>query len=116
MGVSVHYWAVPPSSTLFGRLQSEKAFATLMAALFCYGNGIFYFFDESDPEENEEILDWVIESRRDILGPEPEARRWIEDFRQELEHTRSAFPGVERRVTSLEKTSELIEERLLREL
>jgi hypothetical protein len=85
MGVSVHYWAVPPASTLFRRLQSEKAFATLMAALFPYGCGIFYFFDEIDPEENEEILEWVIESRREALGPEPEARRWIDAFRQELE-------------------------------
>jgi hypothetical protein len=116
MGVSIHYWAVPPTSTLFRRLQSEKAFAALMAALFPYGCGIFCFFEEIDLEEREEILEWVIESRKTALGSESEARRWIAEFRQELERSRAAWPGVERRVTSLEKTSELIEERLLREL
>jgi hypothetical protein len=114
IGVSVHYWAVPPSSDLFCRLQSEKALATLMAALFHYGCGIFYFFDEIDPDERQEILEEVIESQ--ALGSDVEARRWIEDFRQELDRARSASPGVERRRTSLEKTSRLIEERLLREL
>ena len=44
MGVSIHYWAIPPSSGLFQRLQSDKAFIALMAALFPYGNGIFFFF------------------------------------------------------------------------
>jgi hypothetical protein len=116
MGVSVCYWAVPPSSALFRRLKSERAFATLMAALFSYGRGIFYFFDEISPEERHEILEQVIESRRSALGPEPEARRSIAEFRQELDRTRSAWPGVERRATSLEKTSQFVEERLVREL
>lgn len=115
MGVSVHYWAVPPSSTLFRRLQTEKAFAALMGALFPYGCGIFYFFDEIDAEEREEILEDAIESRRDVLGSEAEAKRWINEFRLELEHTRSAYPGVERRTASLEKSSPLIEKRLLPE-
>ena len=43
MGVSLHYWAVPPSSGLFKRLQSDRAFVTLMRSLFCYGGGIFFF-------------------------------------------------------------------------
>lgn len=116
MGVSVHYWAVPPASTLFRRLRKEKAFATLMGALFPHGSGIFCFFEEIDPEARDETLEWVIANRRSALGPEPEARRWIAEFRQELERTRAAFPGVERRVAWLEKTSQLIEERLLREL
>ncbi len=37
MGVSVHYWAVPPSSKLFHRLRVDKPFAVLMAYLFPYG-------------------------------------------------------------------------------
>jgi hypothetical protein len=116
MGVSVHYWAVPPSSALFRRLRVEKAFAVLMAYLFPYGRGVFYFFDELDPEEREEVLQEVIDSRAAVLGPEPEARRWIDEFRRELERTRLEFPGVERRRTSLEKTSRLVEERLSRQV
>lgn len=116
MGVSVHYWAIPSSSALLRRLLTEKAFTTLMAALFPHGCGIFYFFDEIDPEEREEILKWVIESRQEALGPEPEARRWIDEFHQELNRTRLAYPGVENRHASLAKTSQLIEARLLKEL
>ena len=116
MGVSVHYWAIPPSSTLFRRLQREKSFATLMAALFPYGRGIFYFFDGVDPEEVEEILEEVIESRRDALGSDREARLLIDEFRQELDRTRLAHAGVEHRRTSLEKTSQLLQERLVQKL
>ncbi len=50
-----------------------------------------------------------------MLGPEPEARRRIDVFRRELERTRLAFPGVDRRRASLEKTAPLVEERLSRE-
>jgi hypothetical protein len=116
MGVSVHYWAIPPSSALFRRLQRDKAFAVLMAFLFPYGRGIFHFFDDKGIEEREEILDEVIDRHGEVLGPEPEARRRIDEFRLELDRTRSAYAGVERRRCSLEKTSRLVEERLLREL
>ena len=111
MGVSVHYWAIPPASTLLRRLQHEPPFATLMCTMFPYGGGIFNFFNESDREETEEILAWLIENRRESLGYEVEARRCIEEFRQEFDQTRLANPGVEGRRTSLQKTSQLIEER-----
>jgi hypothetical protein len=87
-----------------------------MGALFPYGCGIFFFFDEIDSEEREEILDDVIDRYRYALGPEPEARHWIEEYRVELDKTRSAYPGIERRDSSLEKTSQLVEERLVREV
>jgi len=112
MGVSVHYWAVPPSSALFQRLERDKAFVTLMAALFPYGNGVFFFFNGLEADEREEILEDVIARAQKRLGPEPNARRLIEEFRQELERTRLEYPGVEHRCGSLEKTSHLVEERL----
>jgi len=159
MGVSVHFCAIPPSSTLFGRLQSEKAFATLISRFFNYGSGIFSFFDEpsrfttmladddlrerivedvisrAPPEHregarrqlelarlrelglilhqgHEDTLQEVVDRCRDVLGPEPEARRWIDEFRLELERTRSAHPGVEGRECWLEKTYHVIEQRL----
>jgi len=110
MGVSIHYWAIPPSSTLFERLQSDTAFLALMGFLFPYGNGIFFFFEEIDADEREEILQDVIDSQ--ALGPEPETRRRIDEFRLELDRTRRAYPGIEERCRSLEKTCFLIEERL----
>jgi len=160
MGVSIHYCAIPPSSTLFRRLQSEQAFATLMRRFFHCGSGIFLFFDEPDrfnnliadeerverlvadaisgapPEHregarrqfeqvdlralgallqqsHEEILEEIIDNDRAVLGAEPEARHWIDEFRLELARTRSAHPGIEGRACWLEKTYRVIEERLL---
>jgi len=111
VGVSIHYWAVPPSSDLFRRLQSDRAFVTLMGTLFPHGSGVF-FFEEMAAAEREEILRAVIDDQQRHLGPEPEARRLIEEFRLELVRTRLAHPGIEQRCGFLEKTSFLIEERL----
>jgi hypothetical protein len=109
MSVSVHYWAVPPSSILFARLQSDRTFVTLMATLFHYGRGIYFFFDDLSSAEREQILEWVIEHK---LRRDPEAGRSIDEFQLELERTRLTYAGVEHRRWSLEKTSFLVEERL----
>jgi hypothetical protein len=109
VGVSIHYWAMPPSSSLFERLRTNQAFVTLMSTVFAYGNGVFCFFDELDPEEREEILGDLISTRQ--LGDEQQARRVIDEFRREVERTRRAYPGIERRRTSLEKTFLVVEER-----
>jgi hypothetical protein len=110
MGVTVHYWALPPSSGLFQRLQSDRAFVTLMGSLFCHGNGLFFFFDEMPADEREEVLAPVFAER--LLGSEPAARKLIEEFRKEVDKTRRAFPGIEQRRCSLEKTGQLVRERL----
>jgi hypothetical protein len=112
VGVSLHYWAVPPSSGLFKRLQRDGAFVTLIRSLFPYGRGVLFFFDEIAAPEREDILQEVISGQENVLGPQSEARRLIEEFRLELERTRLAYPGVEHRQCSLEKTSFLVEERL----
>ena len=112
MGVSIYYRAIPSSSNLLRSLQRDEAFFTLTAALFHYGHGIFYFFNEIDPDEREEILESVIKTRQDRLGAEPEARRLIDELRRELEQTRLAYPGVEERRYTLDTTSRLIRERL----
>ena len=111
MGVSVHYWAIPPQSRLYTRLQVDPAFNALMANLFRHGCGIYHFF-EIEAEEVEEILDDVIQRFSESLGPEPEARRRVAEFRAELERTRVEFPGIERRTYMVEKCSSDIEQRL----
>jgi hypothetical protein len=109
MGVSIHYWAMPPSSSLFERLQTDQAFVTLISTVFAYGNGVFCFFDELDPEEREEILGDLVSAGR--LGDERQAWRVVDEFRHEVERTRRAYPGIERRRTSLEKTFLVVEQR-----
>lgn len=115
MGVSVIYSAIPPGSTLYARLQREKALAILMAYLFPYGGGVFHFF-ELPPDEVNEILEDVIEEHYETFGSELEADDAIAEFRSELRRTRQAHPGIETRRVSLEKTSSKIAERLSHEL
>jgi hypothetical protein len=112
MSVSIHFWAVPPESPLFQRLERDRAFASLMAALFPYGRGVYTFFSEIEAGERAGILELAIQERRSRLGPEPEARRAIEEFRQELERVRAAHPGIEQRRCVLEYTAFIIEKQL----
>jgi hypothetical protein len=115
MGVSVLYSAIPPSSTLYARLQREKALSILVVSFFPYGCGIFRFF-EIDPEEIDEILQNVIETHQETFESELEADRVIAQLRSELRLTRQAYPGIEDRTASLEKSSAEIEKRLSQEL
>lgn len=114
MGVSVLYNAIPCSSTLYARLQREKPLAILMVPLFPYGCGIFRFF-EIEPEEVNEILEEVIEAHPDTFS-DLEAEQIIAEFRSELRRAHEAYPGIEGRSASLEKSSTEIEERLTQEL
>ncbi|MEH1778861.1 MAG: hypothetical protein V7L26_07055 [Nostoc sp.] len=99
MGVSVLYSAIPPGSTLYAHLQSEKAL-TLVVSLFPHGCGIFRFF-EIDPEEIDEILEDVIETHQETFGSGLEADRVIAQLRSELRLTRQAYPGIEDRTALL---------------
>ncbi len=116
MSVSIHFWAVPPESPLFQRLERDRTFASLMAALFPHRRGVYTFFSEIEAGERARILELAIQERRSRLGPEPEARRAIEELRQELERTRAAHPGIERRRCVLEYTSFIIEKQLVEAL
>jgi len=115
MGVSVIYSAIPPCSTLYARLQREKALSILVVSLFPHGCGIFRFF-EIESEEINEILEDVIETHQETFGSELEADRVIAELRSELRLTCQAYPGIEDRTASLEKSSAEIEERLSQEL
>ncbi len=116
MSVSIHFWAVPPASALFQRLERDRAFAALMAALFPHGQGVYLFFRETEAGERAKILECAIEERACRLGSPPEAREAIEEFRQELERTRLANPGIEHRRCSLEYTSFIVEKQLVEAL
>lgn len=115
MGVSVIYSAIPPSSTLYIRLQREKALSTLVVSLFSYGCGIYRFF-EIDPEEINEVLEDVIETHQHTFGSELEAYQVIAELQSELRRTCQAYPGIENRTALLENSSAEIQERLSQEL
>jgi hypothetical protein len=115
MGCSILYSAIPPNSSLYLRLQSEKALSILVASLFPYGCGIFRFF-EIEPEEIDEIIENVIEIHQEVFESKLELDRVIAEFRSQLTLTRQAFPGIEDRTAMLEKCVDEIEQRLVQEL
>ncbi len=115
MGCSILYSAIPPSSELYLRLQSEKALSILVASLFPYGCGIFRFF-EIEPEEIDEILENVVEVYPEVFESQLELDRVIAEFRSQLTLTRQAFLGIEARTAMLEKSADEIEQRLVQEL
>jgi hypothetical protein len=115
VGVSVLYQAIPARCYLFARLQRDKAFNALLAALFPYGSGLFHLL-ACDPDEADEIIEEAIERHEAVLGSEPKARRRVEEFLEAVERTREEFPGIEDRTASLEKCSFDVEARLTRRL
>jgi hypothetical protein len=108
MGVSVMYSAIPPISTLYARLQNEKALSILVNDLFIYGNGIFSFFN-IDSEEVDEILKGVIKSHQDIFDSTEKSEGIINEFRAEIDKTRKDYPGIENRTAMIEKSVDGIE-------
>ncbi len=115
MGFSVIYSAIPPSSNLYLRLQSEKALNLLVDFVFTDGCGIYRFF-EIDPEEIDNIFENVVKTYPKIFKSQLELERVIADLRSLLTLTRQTFPGIEDRTAMLEKSSEEIEQLLVQEL
>ena len=114
MGVSIYYLALSEQSTLFKRIQTEKAFSTLFYDLVPYGNGIFHIFD-IDKEELDEILDWVAESE-EVFDSRADVDRCLNELCMELERAETSYPGLADQIAYLEKSQTLIEELLSQEL
>lgn len=114
MGVSIYYQAIPEQSTLFQRIQTEKAIRTLFEYLFPYGNGIFHIF-EIDKEELDEILDDIVEFN-EIFNSRADLDRCLDELRIELERANTAYPGLADRNAYLEKIHNVIEQLLSQEL
>lgn len=108
MGVSVMYNAIPIESSLYKRIQTEKALCILVNSLTIYGGGLFSFFD-LDAEETQEILGHVVENSPDVFGSQAEADQIISDFRSEIMAARQAYPGIENRTALIEKSFDDIE-------
>lgn len=113
--VFIRYSAIPPSSELYSRLQSEKALNFLVDFVFTDGGGIFRYF-EIDPEEIDDSFENVVRGYPKIFKSQLELERVIADLRSLLTLTRQTFPGIEDRTATLEKSWQEIEERLVQEL
>lgn len=113
--VFIRYSAIPPSSELYSRLQSEKALNFLVDFVFTDGGGIFRFF-EIDPEEIDDGFENIVRGYPKIFKSQLELERVIADLRSLLTLTRQTFPGIEDRTATLEKSWQEIEERLVQEL
>ncbi len=113
--VFIRYSAIPPSSELYSRLQSEKALNFLVDFVFTDGGGIFRFF-EIDPEEIDDSFENVVQGYPKIFKSKLELDRVIAELRLQLTLTRQAFPGIEDRTATLEKSWQEIEQRLVQEL
>ena len=122
MGVTLSYQAIPPTSSFYQRLQHEQTLNILMVSLFPQGNGIFRFFDVDPLFPGDSIrsinndLEGVIKRHHEIFGSELEASLAVAEYRSELILTCQAYPGIEDRRTSMEKTFDEIREWLSREL
>src|SRR5262245_54846981 len=114
MGVSILYQAIPARSALYRRLQKDRAFTTLFTELFPYGRSVFDYLS-SESASAEESLNAVLQRHADALGPDPEKRRQLTEFRAEAERTQAQYPGIECRTASLEKCSLDVEDRLTRQ-
>lgn len=108
------YRAIPPNSTLYARLQHEKALSILVNDLFSYGNGIFSFF-EMDSGEIDEILKGVIEAHQDVFDSTGKAEQVVAEFRSELDQIRQAYPGIEDRTAMIEQSVDEIEKCLVQQ-
>lgn len=115
MSVSICYQALPEQSTLFKRLQTEKAFSTLFYDLFNYGYGIFQILDIDDREELDELLDGLVEDYQ-VFNSKSDAVRCLNELCMELERAETFYPGLTYRNAYLEKSQKFIEELLLQEL
>lgn len=119
MGISRSYCAIPPGSTLYARLQNEKAFSTLAETLFYCGDGMFRFF-EDDSEVGSQIinetLESIIEYNQDIFNSAEKSAKIITEFRTELDKTRKAHPGIENRRACIEKSLHNIAHHVLEKL
>jgi hypothetical protein len=108
MSISITYSAVPPTSTLYSRLQNERELRILFTQLFVHGCGIFRFF-EIDPEEINEIFHLLIKASKNVFVSPKKMTKVFDDLRFEIYQTRQAYPGIEDRHWLLEKSVDEVE-------
>ncbi|WP_310414986.1 hypothetical protein [Chamaesiphon sp. OTE_8_metabat_110] len=115
MGVTLAYQAIPPESSFYARLQSDIAFVILSIMLFDSGH-LFNLF-EDDPESFDGSMENAFEGHPDVFcGTELETSLLVADFREAIRITRRDYPKIVDITGSLEKSFDVVRDRLLEEL
>jgi hypothetical protein len=115
MGVTLAYQAIPPESSFYSRIKHDRAFMILSIELF-YSGYLFKLF-ENDPEEFDEYMENLIEGYPDVFcGTELETSLLVEDFLEAIRFTRRDYPNIVDITGSLEKSFDVVEVRLIKEL
>jgi hypothetical protein len=114
MGVTLTYQALPPKSSFYSRLQSDRAFRVLVSFLSPYDLfGLFKY----DPVDFNKVMGNAIERHPDVFsGTEIETSMLIGDFREALEITCRNYPKVVSTGGSLEKSFSEVRDALTDEL
>jgi hypothetical protein len=110
VNVSLIYQALPVQSKLFERVRQDRPIGTLFAYLMPFGSGAFDLLDV-EPEEQDEILDWLIEDG-ELFPSREHLLDCFDDLMDELLKVETQHPGTARRRTELEKMATVIEARL----
>jgi hypothetical protein len=115
MGVTLAYQAIPPESSFYARLKHDRAFTILSICLFDSGH-LFNLF-EDDPESFDESMENAFAGYPEVFcGTEKENYVLIEDFRQAVQVTRRDYPKIVDIAGSLEKSFDVVRDRLVEEL
>jgi hypothetical protein len=117
MGVTLAYQAIPSESNFYARLKHDRAFMILSIELFYSG----YLFNlnllEDDPDEFDEYMENLIEGYPDVFcGTELEISLLVEDFLEAIRVTRRDYPKIVDITGSLEKSFDIVRDRLVEEL
>jgi hypothetical protein len=110
VNVSLIYQALPVPSKLFERIRQERPIGTLFAYLMPFGSGAFDLL-AVEPEEQDEILDWLIDDG-DLFADREALLDGFDDLMEALVKVETEAPGTADRRTELEKMAAVIEERL----
>ena len=115
MGVTLAYQAIPPESSFYSRLKHDRAFMILSIELFYTG----YLFEvaKCDPGVFDESMEDAIEGHPDVFcGTELETSLLVADFREAMLVTCRDYPKIVGITGSLEKTFDVVRDRLVEEL
>jgi hypothetical protein len=115
MGVTLAYQAIPPESSFYSRLKHDRAFMILSIELFY--SGYLFHSVEQYPEEFNESIESAIEGHPEVFcGTELEISMLVGDFREAIRVTCRDYPKIVDITGSLEKSFDLVRDRLVEEL
>jgi hypothetical protein len=115
MGVTLAYQAIPPESSFYARLKNDRAFMIMSIEIF-YSGYLFHSVEQYSQEFNQSI-EIAIKYHPDVFcGTELETSLLVADFREAMRVTCRDYPKIVGITGSLEKTFDVVRDRLVDEL